>query len=72
MSMQYVKGVELVQKAMQWEIAQRGIAIETNPSSNFMIGTFSRYEEHPITTFFNEGLTLDYQKLQDSANVGFD
>lgn len=51
MSMQYVKGVELVQKAMQWEIAQRGIAIETNPSSNFMIGTFSRYEEHPITTF---------------------
>ena len=69
MSMQYVKGVELVQKAMQWEIAQRGIAIETNPSSNFMIGTFSRYEEHPITTFFNEGLTLDYQKLQDSAQM---
>ena len=63
------KGVELVQKAMQWEIAQRGIAIETNPSSNFMIGTFSRYEEHPITTFFNEGLTLDYQKLQDSAQM---
>ena len=54
---------------MQWEIAQRGIGIETNPSSNFMIGTISRYDEHPITQFYNEGLTFDYEKLNNSAQI---
>ena len=67
--MQYIEAVELVQKKMRWEIAQRGIGIETNPSSNYMIGTFSRYDEHPITRFYNEGLTLDHEKLQDSSQI---
>ena len=52
--LQYIEAVEKVQRKMQWEIAQRGIGIETNPSSNFMIGTISRYDEHPITQFYNE------------------
>lgn len=62
-SLDYVKGVELVQKAMQREIAARGIAIESNPSSNYLIGTFKRYEEHPIIKFFNNGLTKNYEEL---------
>ena len=67
--MQYIEAVELVQKKMRWEIAQRGIGIETNPSSNYMIGTFSRYDEHPITRFYNEGLTFDHERLQDSSQI---
>lgn len=67
--LQYIEAVEKVQRKMQWEIAQRGIGIETNPSSNFMIGTIFRYDEHPITQFYNEGLTFDYEKLNNSAQI---
>ena len=28
-----------------------GIGIETNPSSNYLIGTIKKYEEHPIIRF---------------------
>lgn len=65
----YIKAVELIQKAMQKEIARRGLAIETNPSSNVLIGTFSHYDEHPITQFYNNGLTWDVTKLMDSAQI---
>lgn len=65
----YIKGVKLIQKAMQGEISERGIAIETNPSSNYMIGTFSKYDQHPITTFYNNGLTLDYEQLKLSPQI---
>lgn len=65
----YIEAVKQVQRKMQWEIAQRGIGIETNPSSNFMIGTFSRYDEHPITQFYNEGLTFDQEKLNNSSQI---
>lgn len=65
----YVNCVEKVQKAMQWEIVQRGLAIETNPSSNFAIGTFRRYDEHPIKTFFNKELTFDHKQLENSPQL---
>lgn len=29
----------------------KGIAIETNPSSNYMIGTIKKYDQHPIVRF---------------------
>ena len=32
------------------------ISIETNPTSNYRIGDFERYDEHPILYFFNYGL----------------
>lgn len=66
---EYIKGVELVQKAMQKEIAMRGIAIETNPSSNYLIGTFKRYDEHPIIKFYNNGLTFDTDSLKESSQI---
>lgn len=65
----YIKGVALVQKAMQREIAARGIAIETNPSSNYMIGTFKLYEEHPITKFYNNELTHRHEELEECAQL---
>lgn len=68
-SQEYVNGVELVQKEMQKEIAKRGIAIETNPSSNYMIGTFKRYDEHPIINFYNNGLTFDTESLKACPQI---
>ena len=68
-SADYIRGVKLIQKAMQWEISERGIAIETNPSSNYMIGTFSKYDQHPITTFYNNGLTSERELLKSSSQI---
>lgn len=52
----WADGVELIQKAMQKDVARKGIAIETNPSSNYMISRLAEYEEHPIINWYNHGL----------------
>jgi len=58
---------------MQRVIAQKGIAIETNPSSNALIGTFKRYDKHPILNWYNIGLELgnemDIPQIQVSINT---
>ena len=33
------------------ELVQKGIGIETNPSSNYLIGPIKKYNEHPIIRF---------------------
>lgn len=48
---QYGAIVTGIQQAMQRELAQRGISIETNPSSNYLICTIGRYDAHPIFRF---------------------
>ena len=40
----YVRAVAQIQKEMQKRIGRRGIAIETNPTSNFVIGTFKTHK----------------------------
>lgn len=58
-----VKALTLVQREMQRDISKKGIAIETNPSSNIMLSKLESYEEHPIVNFYNKGLTDDYEQL---------
>ena len=65
----YVDAVASIQKIMQKKIAERGIAIETNPSSNYLIGTFRQYEKHPIIQFYNKGLVHDAKQLKDSPQL---
>lgn len=65
----YVEGVAAIQKVMQEEIAKRGIAIETNPSSNYLIGTFRQYEKHPIIRFYNKGLVHEPEKLRECPQL---
>lgn len=59
----YVQAIRIIQDEMQKEIRDKGIAIETNPSSNYLIGSFRRYDRHPLVRFFNLGLTCDPQEL---------
>ena len=49
---------------MQKEISDIGIGIETNPSSNYLIGTFRRYDKHPIVRWYNLGLTNNNEELE--------
>lgn len=65
----YIEGTEKVQRAMQNYIAERGICIEANPSSNFLISTMEHYHEHPIVNLFNLGLTLDAKEISGCAQL---
>jgi hypothetical protein len=65
----YIRGVKAVQKKMQQVIALKGIAIETNPSSNFHISSFRDYSKHPVTEFYNMELETDINKLNECAQL---
>lgn len=50
------KVISKVQDKLLRDVAMRGIAIEANPSSNFLIGTFRSYDRHPMMRFYTLGL----------------
>ena len=60
-----------LQKKMQHDIARQGLAIECNPSSNYLIGTFRDYCKHPILAFNDTGLlnSADNPKISVSINT---
>lgn len=64
-----VKAIGQVQEAMQFELAQREIAIETNPSSNLMINRIESYDQHPIFKLYNTGLIHDPELLEECAQL---
>lgn len=59
----YKKLMKQMQEAMQKMIAEKGIAIECNLSSNQLIGTFGTYYEHPLFRF-NQHLLSRYEQRQ--------
>lgn len=66
---EYITAVSLIQKEMPKCIGRRGISIEANPTSNFLIGTFKDYAKHPIFRFYNKNLTYDKEKLEDCPQL---
>ena len=56
--------VEKIQRHLQREIMECGLAIETNPSSNYLIGDLLSYDRHPIINFHNKRLTEDLELLE--------
>ena len=56
--------IKEIQQQMKNGIAKLGIGIETNPSSNYLIGSFKRYDKHPIFSFYNLGLTVSPDELE--------
>lgn len=65
----YIRAVKSVQIEMRYRIAKKGIAIETNPTSNVLIGTFRRYEKHPILAFNNRGLQVNNEEERECAQM---
>lgn len=65
----YMDLVYAVQEKMMHEIKSCNIAIETNPTSNYLIGTFKRYSKHPITKFFNLGLESDSDIIKNCPQI---
>lgn len=65
----YIKLVRDLQNAMQFDLQDRGIVIECNPSSNVLIGTFQNYRNHPIFRFNNIGLEHGGKRRQDCPQL---
>lgn len=68
-SSNWAAGVAAVQKELQKSIQRRGIAIETNPSSNVLIGTFHNYKDHPIKILYNNHLVSEPEKLAECPQI---
>ena len=67
----YASLVRAIQDKMIQELVCKGIGIETNPSSNYLIGPLQKYEEHPIIRFNGRKLkeTETNMSLQVSINT---
>lgn len=67
----YANLVKVIQDKMIEELVCKGIGIETNPSSNYLIGPLQKYEEHPIIRFNGRKLkeTETNMSLQVSINT---
>ena len=50
-SEEMIDAIEYLQSQMLRDVESKGLAIECNPTSNYKIGDFDRYEEHPIQIF---------------------
>lgn len=65
----YIDAVAQIQRAMQKKVADLGLGIECNPTSNVTIGTFRRYDNHPILRFYNRELEVDSRLLEESPQL---
>ena len=52
----YVEVMDELQRAMRRKCAEKGIVIECNPTSNYLIGVFKDYAKHPMFLFNNHHL----------------
>jgi len=68
-SEEYIRGVKAIQIEMRYLLARKGISIETNPTSNVLISTFRKYEEHPVLAFYNRGLPVSEQEEAECAQL---
>lgn len=61
--------VEQLQSRMQHQLMEKGLAIECNPSSNVLIGSFEKYRDHPIFRFNRHGLRIPRWEKEAPANL---
>lgn len=65
----YVSLVREIQKAYRGYFKTLNIGIETNPTSNYLIGTFGKYCNHPLKTFYNLGLENDSDEIKECPQL---
>ncbi|MFD2556034.1 amidohydrolase family protein [Sphingobacterium tabacisoli] len=65
----YLKLVHDIQSKMMHMIAAKNIMIETNPTSNYLIGPIEKYVDHPITRWYNLGLETDPELINSCPQL---
>lgn len=68
----YAELVRQVQDKMISQLAKENIAIETNPSSNYLIGTIKKYDEHPILRFNSRKLVTPEKNMSLPVSINTD
>ena len=68
----YAELVYQVQNKMIAQLTRDSIAIETNPSSNYLIGTIKKYDEHPILRFNSRKLVTPEKNMSLSVSINTD
>ncbi|MCI8796118.1 MAG: hypothetical protein HFG89_04585 [Dorea sp.] len=72
MDQRYADIVCQLQEKMIQKLVKIGIGVETNPSSNYLIGTIQRYEEHPILRFNARKLKETEKNMSLNVSVNTD
>ena len=67
-----IESIEIVQRVLQSIVAEKGLGIESNPSSNLLISSISKYKEHPIIRLFDNRNDKNNHQLQLSVSVNTD
>lgn len=65
----FIQGVQEIQYALQRDIAEMGITVESNPTSNTKIGTFRFYWDHPALALYNKGLVHTPKELHACPQI---
>ena len=68
----YIQVIKEIQTYLRKIIADKGISIECNPSSNYLIGYFNRYNHHPIFEFNDYILRDGTEKPQIKVTINTD
>lgn len=68
-SIKMIKLIDALQVGLTREIARKNIGIETNPSSNYVIGRFKKYEGHPISKIYNLGLKVSEEEYERRSQL---
>lgn len=68
----YINLVRQLQDRMIRQLVCMGIGIETNPSSNYLIGTIKKYDEHPILRFNSRKLGVTETNMSLSVSINTD
>lgn len=66
---QIVDVIAKIQNKMQHCLMEAGISIECNPSSNVLIGSFSKYRDHPMFRFNRFGIHVPKWDHEIPANL---
>jgi len=70
-SEQYYLLATRIQEELRLILSKKEIAVECNPSSNYFIGPFQRYDEHPMLRMYGKNLS-DYPSSRLSVSINTD
>lgn len=66
----YYRLITRIQEELRLILTERRIGVECNPSSNYLIGPFYRYEEHPMLRMYGKNLeTHTSSRMNVSINT---
>lgn len=67
-----IRAICIVQERMKRLVSERGISVETNPTSNLFISIIDDYSEHPISNLYDHSLSNNPRNVQVNLSINTD